>query len=201
METRSTSRSRGSLVTCAFVLLLGTAGCSGSSGNDGLGSSSGGASGGAGLTDDQIVGIVNTANSGEIAQARLAESITQNADVQNIAMMMATMHGQLNAQLTSVSQKDDLPPATSAIEQMLASGGQQTMAMLQGLTGSSFDLAYVDANVQAHQGAMQLFQTQLIPDATNPDLKAFLQNMLPVVQAHLQAWTALQAKLGDGGSP
>ncbi len=171
-------------------------GCSGSSGSA-AGSPS---NGGSALTDDQIVGIVTTANAGEAAQAQLAVSVTKNQAVMDLAMMMQMAHTQLNSQLMAVSQKDSLPAANSSIEQQLASGGQQTMSMLQATTGAAFDREYVDAQVAQHQGAAQLFMTQLIPGAQNADLKAFLQSMLTVVQMHLQMSQQLQGELGDAGT-
>ncbi len=183
---------RSTTFATALGFLIATAACSSNGASTGADA--------AALTDEQIVGIVTTANAGEVAIAQIASSTSKTPMITAAAAMMISMHGQLNSELMTVSQTDDLPAASSAIEDQLSSGGAQESTTLKSLTGAAFDAEYVSWNVQAHQGAQQLFQTQLIPSAQSADLQAFLQKMLPVVESHLQMWQSLQAQLGDGGA-
>jgi|SRR5688572_4596141 len=62
-------------------------------------------------------------------------------------------------------------------------------------TGAAFDRGFIDAQVNAHQEAIALFETQA-NGGGDSDLKAFAQKQLPGLRNHLKQAQDLQAKLG-----
>jgi predicted outer membrane protein len=98
--------------------------------------------------------------------------------------------------------------ATSAggsAEPMLSQLKQQADSMrtvLQGLSGAEFDRAYIDHQAMAHQKVLDMINQQMMPGATDPQVKQALEGARPVVEGHLQRAKDLQTKVGGraGGS-
>jgi putative membrane protein len=68
------------------------------------------------------------------------------------------------------------------------------MDKLQPLKGPDFDKAYVDAMISDHESDLKAFQKQA-ENSSDPELKAFAAKVVPVVQKHLDAIKAIQAKM------
>lgn len=165
------------------------------------------------FSDNQIVGIVEAINTGEIREALLATgnggddagengeeagidagaARSTNPRVLAFADMMITHHSQSNATIETYG----IAPASSLVESSLQATVQSTLADLEPRSGASFDSAYASAQVMGHQTALAVVTDQLIPSAQNATLKAYLQGTLvPTIQSHLAAAQALVAALG-----
>jgi predicted outer membrane protein len=68
---------------------------------------------------------------------------------------------------------------------------------LQGKTGRDFDKGFVEYQIQAHQDNIDKIQTQLLPAASNPQVKAYLQKTLAAMQGHLASLKQVQQQLGS----
>jgi putative membrane protein len=66
------------------------------------------------------------------------------------------------------------------------------MASLKKAPAADFDRAYIDAQVDGHRKVLNTLQKELLPDANNADLKAYLEKIQPTVEKHLKAAEALQ---------
>jgi len=76
-------------------------------------------------------------------------------------------------------QKQITPPSDIGAEH------QQVYDRLAKLRGSAFDRAYAQAMVQDHQTDLQAYQQEAM-NGTDPDVKAFAANHVPVLQEHLR---------------
>jgi predicted outer membrane protein len=155
-----------------------------------------GDAGSAGATGKDKMFIKTAAESDqtEIAMAKIALNKSSNADVKQFAQMMVDEHGRSTSSLTPIAQKAGvtLPPPMLAKHKMMA-------AKLETLSGDAFDKAYVTANVKAHQETATKMQANM-GSITDPDLKAFAQQTLPVVQNHLKMAQDMQTKMGGSTS-
>jgi putative membrane protein len=179
----------------------------------------------AALSDGQIVGVVEAANSGEIEEALLATggvdglfdggldggleagllaatgfdagtARSTTPAVLSFADMMIVDHANSNVAVQSFG----IASQSSPVQTTLQSGVQTTLGQLSPLSGGAFDVAYAQSQVTAHQTVRDIVQNQLIPAAQNAQLKSFLQNtLLPTVQSHLAAAQTLLSQLTDGG--
>lgn len=122
----------------------------------------------------------------EIANGRLALEKSQAADVRRFAQMMIDDHQAANAELTELSTQLGLP----------ASDGTAMMDRVKKLIleyrEGSFDAAYANNQVLAHEQSIELFQEQA-DEADIPPLQAFAKKYLPRLQAHLEEAKKLQA--------
>ena len=67
-------------------------------------------------------------------------------------------------------------------------------AQLDGLSGTEFDLAYIRGQIGDHQKTAQLFEWE-IGSGQDPQLKAFVSQVLPIVLHHLELARAVEYQL------
>ena len=129
-------------------------------------------------------GFLAQAGSGdqfEIQSSQLALSASQNAAVRNFANLLIADHTRLSQAMAAAAQSAGIqPPAPAllpeqqaALDQLRASGA-----------GPNFDMAYRQAQITAHQGALGLMQNYATSGDV-PNLKTAAQQAIPTIQMHL----------------
>ena len=136
--------------------------------------------------DEQIAAVVMAANASEINAGKLAESKGNNTEVKQFAQKMVTDHSKMNESAAALAQKTNMKPEDNEISKSLKADSAETMKKLQGLSGAAFDKAYVDSQVNAHETVLNTFDSTLIPNAKNAELKDMLEKGRPQIAAHLQ---------------
>jgi len=147
------------------------------------------------LTDGQIAQIVLNANSGEIDQATVAEKNGANGEARDFAKKMIADHSNNKSEVQALVTKLNLSPAESDISKKLADDSKATVDKLNQLKGADLDKAYIDAQVKAHTDVLNLFDTALIPNAQNAELKAALTKTRPVIAGHLDHAKKIQSSV------
>jgi len=143
------------------------------------------------LTNDQILEVTHTANLGEIEQGRVAQSKSQDHRVQQLAAMMIRDHSEADAKGRAVAEKDGLTPLASSTSESLQNDADGATRNLKAQSTAGFDEDYVETQVHEHQAVLDTLDQKLIPDATNPEVKAYLGEVRAKVAAHLQHARAL----------
>lgn len=133
------------------------------------------------LTDTEIAGVTDAANSSEIEQAKIAERKAKNPEVKRFAGMMLTHHQRAQTELAKLGIKK----ADSPVSIQLDTASASTVDLLKNSTGD-FDRVYIDSQVEAHRNVIALIDAQLLPNAKEPSLRAYLQKIRVQVEAHLQ---------------
>jgi len=118
----------------------------------------------------------------EIQSGQLAHQRTQNAAVHSFANMLVSDHTRVTQTMMSAAQSAGLtpPPPTllphhqAMLDQLRAAG-----------SGPSFDMAFQQAQVQAHTEALTLHQNYAT-SGDNPALRTVASQAVPVIQTHLQ---------------
>ena len=146
-------------------------------------------------SDAQIADIVVTANQVDIDAGKLAESKASNAEVKAFGKQMVTDHSGVNKQAVALVTKLKVTPEDNATSKALKAGGAENVKNLQKLSGSAFDRAYVDHEVEYHQQVLDAVDKTLIPSAQNAELKSLLVAVRPAFVAHLEHAKSLQASL------
>lgn len=107
--------------------------------------------------------------------------------------MMITDHGKANDELATIAKAHDIkvPDDTTLVK--------QAKEKILDMRDESFDAAYANNQVKAHEETIELFKKEAntvtddqVKGAT--ELKAFAQKMLPALEKHLAAAKELQAK-------
>jgi putative membrane protein len=152
------------------------------------------------LTDDQIVKIAETINSGEVEQAKLAQKTSKNGRVKRYANHMITEHTKAKKKTTTVAKKAQLTPADSPTAQTLSDKATRVKETLETTDKADFDKRYIDAQVEAHESVALLIDSKLLPNASNPELKERLEEAKKMVEQHLAEAKEIQSSLTASAS-
>ena len=132
----------------------------------------------------------------EIETSRLALEKSSSADIKAFANMMITDHSKANDELAALARKNDIevPDTTTLVK--------QAKEKILEVRDESFDTAYANNQVKAHEETIELFKKEAntvtddkLKGAT--ELKAFAQKMLPALEKHLAEAKKLQAAHPD----
>ncbi len=149
------------------------------------------------LTDEQIVGITEAVNKGEIEQAKVAQKKAKNPRVKKFASHMISQHTKAKQKGAKLVKQTKLTVADSAVATDLQSKTTEQLEKLKAAEVPDFDKDYTDGQVAQHQEVLDLLNTQLIPSATHPDLKARLEEERSMVEEHLTEAKDIQASLAS----
>jgi putative membrane protein len=76
----------------------------------------------------------------------------------------------------------------------LNADAERTKKELNSKSGAAFNKAYIDNEVAYHKAVISVVGSTLIPQSQNAELKALLQQVLPVLKAHLDHAVMVQGK-------
>ena len=129
----------------------------------------------------------------EVKLGQLAEKNAKDPEVKKFAAMMVTDHGAAGKELEALAKKKNwaLPADIGS--------HQSTYDKLSKLNGADFDKEYVDEMVSDHESDLKDFQRQA-DNGSDPELKAFAAKGATMVQKHLDAIKAIQAKMNGSTS-
>ncbi len=145
--------------------------------------------------DRQLMETMARAGVAEMEAGRIAESNAANPDVKKFARQMVEDHGKANRELQELAARKGvtLPDEPDAAH-------KDRIADVKQKSGAAFDQAYVDhAAIQDHVAAKELFE-KAAKSAEDPDLRAFAQKNLPVIDHHLQMAEQIGATLAQGSA-
>ncbi|MGN6057207.1 MAG: DUF4142 domain-containing protein [Sphingomicrobium sp.] len=122
-----------------------------------------------------------SANQWEIESSQLALQMSTNPAVRNLANVIIADHTVMGQQVTAAAASAGLPPPPttllppqqSMLDQLRAAG-----------SGPAFDMAYQQAQISAHQQAIQLMQNYAAQGDV-PALRTVASQAIPTMQKHL----------------
>jgi putative membrane protein len=115
----------------------------------------------------------------EIELAKLAESRAVSAGVRAYAQMLVADHEKANEELTALATSKNVTISTDPTPTDKAARKK-----LDGVSGAKFDDTFINMMVEDHEKAVQEF-TAATANA-DPDVKTFVQKMLPILKHHLE---------------
>jgi putative membrane protein len=127
--------------------------------------------------------FVEQAGAGNLAEAELGQLAEQRAErpaVKEFGRWMYTDHGLTATKWLEAILRDE----HETFHPTLTSEQTQLKQRLEGLRGSEFDRQYVEHMVQDHEKTIPIFEKEA-KDGHNPWLKAYAEDLTPVLQQHL----------------
>jgi len=164
---------------------------SGTAMNEGHQGTQGAATQGTGNIDDRTRNFMNEAAMGGMAEVelgKLAQEKATNPRVKSFGEMMVQDHSAANNDLKSIAQQKNSPlPADMGKH-------KDHYDDLSKKKGSDFDKAYIKMMVSDHNDDIDAFE-KASQNATDPDVKAFATQKLPILRKHLDSAKAIQKSL------
>lgn len=135
--------------------------------------------------------LVKAANGGmaEVEAGKIGEQKATHKEVKDFAKMMVDDHTGANAEVKKLAAALNvtLPSAPSEDH-------QKDVTKLNEKKPKDFDKDFMDQMVADHKKTIDLFK-DASDDDMNADVKAFVNNTIPKLQAHLDAAEAIRKKL------
>jgi putative membrane protein len=120
-------------------------------------------------------------NVSEVATAKIAQEKSKNEHIQAYAKQMIDDHSKAENELQQLAQKKGVALPTEPDKKHQAAAKK-----LSALSGDAFDRAYIkQAGIQDHTDARKLLM-RVKDKATDADVKAAADKMLPTVEQHLK---------------
>ncbi len=155
-----------------------------------------GGSGSASMQDKMFLKKASAGNVAEIKTAQLALQKSNNDQVKQFAQKMIDDHTKLNDQAKPVAQQLNMTPPTEPMPKE-----QAMYTKLQGMSGDSFDKAYMKGMVKDHEEDLKEFKKEA-SSGKDQQVKDLAQQGEPIIQGHLdmakQVATAVGAMGGSG---
>ncbi len=146
-----------------------------------------------GPTDAQIVGIVLAADQIDIDYGNIALQKSKDKAVREFAQRMVVDHSAVQKAVIELAAKLGVVAADSPTSLSLKDGAKGVTAKLNAAKGKEFAKLYVDNEVGYHKAVTDLVAGVLIPNATNPELKAALEGAQPLFLKHLEHARMIQS--------
>jgi putative membrane protein len=172
-----------------------TAAVSATGGSTAAGGAGAASAASSGLTDANIVYILDQANAADSARGRVAQTKATNAEVKSFGRLMVGEHHALRQQGQALAKKLNVTPERPASDQSEAQAKQEMDSLNALAKGKAWDKAYIDYEVGYHQAVLQT-ATKALDAAQNQELKDLIKKAAPVIQHHLDRAQAIQKKLG-----
>jgi putative membrane protein len=141
---------------------------------------------GAKPTDPQIAHIAYTAGVLDVTAGKQALTKASNKEVKAFAEEMVRDHEAVNKQALGLVKKLNVTPEDNDTSKALSKQAADKHAELGKLSGAAFDKAYIANEIAYHKAVNNALETQLIPSASNAELKSLLQTGLKIFQGHEQ---------------
>ncbi len=147
------------------------------------------------LSDPEIASVAVVANQNDIDFAEIAKQKSQNPEVLEFANTMIKDHKTVIDLAVALVTKFHVTPKDNAVSKKLLSDAEKTKKMLNSKSAKEFDKAYVDNEVAYHKAVIAAVKNVLVPQSQNAELKALLQKVVPILEAHLAHAEMTQKKM------
>ncbi|SEO99485.1 putative membrane protein [Mucilaginibacter gossypiicola] len=131
--------------------------------------------------------VASIKNLQEVSSGQLAGQKAMNPEVKMFGQMMVKDHGDAEQKLLTLAKSRGI--ALPAV----ATSGVKPDLMLEH-AGAKFDQLYVHGMVSGHRNTVDVFENYATT-GKDPAVKAFAQQMLPVLKHHLMEIEAIDQKL------
>lgn len=149
------------------------------------------------LTSNQIINIMMAVDKMEIDLPKIATKKEPAPLVKHFAEYLIRQHQNNLDELTLLTNEWKMEPQKSSISDSLNANSKQMAEKLEGLQGTEFDTAYIDAMVKSHQAGLNLIHTKLMPQAKTPQMEEIVEQFRKMVARHLEKALKVQKRLSS----
>ena len=129
------------------------------------------------------------ANLLEVKLGEMAKQKATNPSVQQFADQMIQDHTKANTELKQLAMQKG-----ATLPDKLSHHQESEFEKMQKLSGKDFDKSYAEHAVKDHKKDVKGFQDAM-KDVQDPDLKAYAQKTLPVLEHHFQMAEQMESSL------
>jgi putative membrane protein len=147
-----------------------------------------------GLTDANILALLDAANKADSSASAVAAKKATRTDVKNFAKLMMSEHHALRAQGQQLAKQLGVEPKPPEHDPLAPYVANEMKALQSTAKGAEFDRTYIDNEVSVHQAVLDLANQARVSTQT-AQLKDLIEKAIPVIRKHLDQAMALQKQL------
>jgi putative membrane protein len=148
-----------------------------------------------GLSDANIVALLDEANMADSASGAYALKKATDADVKAFAQLMMGEHHALRLQGQQLAQRLNVTPQLPANDPLKPAAASEMAALKAAPKGAQFDRIYIEQEIGIHKAVLDL-AGKAHEAAQNEELKKLIEQAKPVIEKHLDRAEEIQKKLG-----
>jgi putative membrane protein len=148
-----------------------------------------------GLSDANIVALLDEANMADSASGSYALGKATDPEVKAFARLMMGEHHALRAQGQQLAQRLNVTPQPPANDPLKPAVASEMDALQAAPKGARFDRIYIEQEIGIHKAVLDLAE-KAHEAAQNEELKKLIEQAKPVIEKHLERAEAIQKKLG-----
>jgi putative membrane protein len=147
-----------------------------------------------GLTDSNIVAILDEANKADSAGGAVALKKATRPDVKAFARLMMSEHHALRAEGQQLAKQLNITPKPPEHDPLAGYVRNEAATLQKTPKGPEFDRVYIDNEVSVHQAVLDFANIARVTTQT-PELRALIEKAVPVIRKHLDQATAIQKQI------
>ncbi len=149
-----------------------------------------------GLSDSNIVALLDEANMADSAAGAVALKKATNPDVKAFAKLMMAEHHALRVGGQELAKQLGVTPKLPERDPFAGYTRNEMDALKKTAKGAEFDRTYIDHEVSIHQAVLD-FANQARVTTQTAELRDLIEKAVPVVKKHLEQAQEIQKKLGS----
>ena len=146
------------------------------------------------LSDSNVVSVLDKLDESEMEAAQLAQKKASTSEVKAFAGRVLNEHRELTDANRRLAAQLALQPEQPALAVQLQQAHEQAVQRLQTISGTAFDRAYVEYEIQQHVRMFNFIEAAAESEGT-PQLKQELVRSGPDLLSHISAARALERHL------
>jgi putative membrane protein len=153
------------------------------------------------LDQTHLLQKLHHVNQEEIKAGQLAQKKGSSSDVKTYGKMLVQDHTQADGDLTALAKNMSVDLTAMKMDEHAREKREvkeHKMDQLQKMTGKDFDRGFAQMMANGHQQVIDVVKNSR--DDTKPNVQAFLDKQLPVLQKHLDMAKDILSKTGNTAS-
>lgn len=147
-----------------------------------------------GMTDANIVALLDAANKVDSANGAIALKKATRPDVKAYARLMMSEHHALRAQGQQLAKQLGVEPKPPERDPLAPYAAGETKALQSTPKGAEFDRTYIDNEVSVHQAVLD-FANQARVTTQTSQLRDLIEKAVPVIRKHLDQAQSIQKQI------
>lgn len=137
------------------------------------------------LTTGETLGALKALNDSEIAQAELALERSDNPEVMETAQLIRRDHQASNRRIDATQPQIELQE--SDLSRSVRERSDEITEELRELSGTEFDCRFLRHQIELHQAALEVAQTDLVPDNPVAPIEEMLDYTRRMLEQHRES--------------
>ena len=130
------------------------------------------------MSEAEAIGVLRAIGEAEVSMSRTAPEISQNDAVLSYARVLIADH-------QGIAELLKTPPQESGMSNTIRAAGDSIARAFMSMEGG-FNNTFIEEQIKAHQHALQVMDTAIIPSVRDSATRDLMQQIRPTIAAHLQ---------------